>query len=346
MLLSFILALTALILVHEFGHFVVAKALGIEIEEFGIGFPPRLVTLGEWKGTRFTINAIPLGGFVRPKTTGEDPEAPDALRLATPPKRILTLLAGPLANLLLAVVLMSLIYLREGIPQEKPVYIQFVHPGSPAEQAGLQPGDELVTINDTTVESLTDAHDLIYANLGRPIRIAIRREGHLLTLTATPRKNPPPNQGALGVLLTTPSRPVSLPEAAWLGTRTTAYFTYLLAWVPVGLLQGQLEPGVVTLQGYRGMYEMYSQAVQTDQMIGNSPAGTFSLFFYVQLTISLALLNLLPIPALDGGRILMALGEWVTRRSLPLQWEYAINLIGFVLILFLLIGVNLREWLP
>ncbi len=346
MVLGFILALAALVLLHELGHFLAAKALGIEVEEFGLGLPPRLLTIGEWGGTRFTINLIPLGGFVRPKM-GATPEEPDALRRATPPKRIVTLLAGPFMNLLIGVLLLMVIYLRQGLPVPGTVNIESVLPGSPAAQAGLQPGDRLLAINGQPITDLSDAHDTIYAHLGEAITLEIERQGQRLTLQAVPRENPPPNEGALGVLLAPRFRSVSPPEALWLGMRDTVSYSYALLSLPVKILRGQVEPNTVRLEGYRGMYNMYTNAVQLDNVRGSrGPWGTYSLLFYLQITLSLGLLNLLPIPALDGGRILLALAEWVTRRSLPLKWEYAINLAGFGLVLFLLIAINLKEWIP
>src|SRR6266540_2728725 len=145
--LVFILAFGGMVLVHEFGHFIAARLCKIEVEEFGIGLPtPGAITLFTWQGTRFTLNWLPLGGFVRPK--GEnDPNVPGGLASSSPWKRLIVLFAGPLMNLLLAVVIYSIIFNRVGVPDTTKVLIASVSPESPAAAAGLKDGDILVSGN-------------------------------------------------------------------------------------------------------------------------------------------------------------------------------------------------------
>ncbi len=339
-MLLFIAAIASLILIHEFGHFLVAKLLGVEIEEFGIGFPPRIVTLFEWKGTRYTLNWIPLGGFVRPKGEG-DPDQPDALKLSPPPVRIAVLLAGPLMNLLAAVILLASIYALEGIPDTSRVVIYDVAPESPAATAGLQPGDLIRRIEDQPIHSLDDVHNVIQAHLGETLRVEVERDGQTLELHVYARPNPPEGQGAMGVVLTYPTAQAGPLTALRYGVQGTWEFTRMLATLPARLFQGG-QSGVQLL-GYRGMYEMYQQSRAADQE-GGSIANT--LFFFFQIALSLGLLNLIPLPALDGGRILLALGEWVARRRIPQRVEYLLNFVGFVLVVGLLALINLKEWLP
>src|SRR5512138_1924242 len=131
-LFIFLLALGGMIFVHELGHFIAARLAGIEVEEFGFGLPSKkLVTLFTWKGTEFTIHALPLGGFVRPK--GEnDPNVPGGLAAASPWKRLVVLFAGPMMNLLAAVVIYSIIFYRVGVPDTNRVLVASVTEGSPA----------------------------------------------------------------------------------------------------------------------------------------------------------------------------------------------------------------------
>src|SRR5512145_1309842 len=137
-LIIFMLALSGMIFVHELGHFIAARWAGIEVEEFGFGLPSyKLVTLFKWQGTEFTIHALPLGGFVRPK--GEnDPNVPGGLGAASPWKRLVVLFAGPLMNLLTAVIVFSLLIALEGIPVPGSVKIDSVGENSPALEAGLE----------------------------------------------------------------------------------------------------------------------------------------------------------------------------------------------------------------
>src|SRR5512142_2603298 len=139
----FILTFGGVVLIHEFGHFIAARISGIEVEEFGIGLPtPKALTLFTWKGTRFTLNWLPLGGFVRPK--GEnDPNVPGGLAAANPWKRLFVLFAGPVMNLLTAIVVFALLIGLEGMATSGPIKIAGISPDSPAEQAGLQPGDTI-----------------------------------------------------------------------------------------------------------------------------------------------------------------------------------------------------------
>ncbi len=128
---TFVAALAGLILIHEFGHYVAARMMKIEVEEFGLGFPPRLATLFTWGGTRFSLNWIPLGGFVRPK--GEnDPNIPGGLAAANPWKRLFVLFAGPFANLFVGILLFAMIYNQVGVPVTDQVQIQEVVPDTPA----------------------------------------------------------------------------------------------------------------------------------------------------------------------------------------------------------------------
>ena len=189
-ILQFVGAIAALIFIHELGHFVVARLVGVEIEEFGIGFPPRMVTLFEAGGTKFSLNWLPFGGFVRPK--GEnDPNVPGGLAAANPWARIAVLLAGPITNLLAGVILFGLIFIRVGVPTFGPVEILEVAPGSPAETAGLRSGDMITVINNIDIDNAGTLQENIYANLGSQIELTIDRGGETKVLSLVPRTNPP-----------------------------------------------------------------------------------------------------------------------------------------------------------
>ncbi len=349
-LLTFIAALAVMILLHELGHFLAARLMGIPIEEFGIGFPPRLFTLFEANGTRYTLNLIPLGGFVRPKVLndGQDGgDVVDALTVAPPLKQLVVAVAGPLMNLLIAVLLYALIFAHQGIPQMDKVAIVDVAPNSPAENAGLQPGDIIVAVNDTPITAPEVLHDQIYSHLGEPITLTFTRAGETHTVTLTPR-NPPPSSGAIGILMSHPLQPASLPTATLWGIRATWNDVVRIATLPVQLV---IQPNVqAQLLGYKGMYEMYQQFHAADvQAAQQDPQDAFpvnTLIFFIMVTVSLGVFNLLPLPALDGGRIAIAVVELATRRRLPVSVVNIVNLVGFIALLALLFLINVREWLP
>src|SRR3990170_7515336 len=162
-LLLFVLILGGMILGHEFGPFLMARARGVRVEEFGLGFPPRLLTLFSAGGTRFTLNLIPLGGFVRP--AGEDdPSVPGGLAGAPKRTRALVLLAGPGANILLGVLAFTAAY-KFAAPDPARVIVTQVAASSPAEAAGLQPGDLVIRFNDIEIDGFEKLRDATAAAL-------------------------------------------------------------------------------------------------------------------------------------------------------------------------------------
>ncbi|MEW5871321.1 MAG: M50 family metallopeptidase [Chloroflexota bacterium] len=330
-LLQFILGIAALIFLHELGHFLAARFFKVEVEEFGIGFPPRLVKLFEYNGTTYSLNWIPLGGFVRIK--GEnDPDVPGGLAAASPWVRLPILLAGPLTNLAVGVILATMLFYTLGDPIPEIVLVRYVNEESPAAAAGLQPGDQFLTVNSETISDMHQLIDLIDQNLDKPIQVSVLRGQEALTLTLTPRGQPPEGQGPMGVGLENPTRPISLLLAAQRGADMTYENIRGILLLPLRVLQGQVNPQESRLVGYKGMYDIY-QEIQNP------------LYFFMVISISLGVMNLLPIPALDGGRILFTLPEIVIRRRIPAEYENVIHMVGFVLLLLLLFYINLQDFI-
>lgn len=344
LLLQFIIALAALIIVHELGHFVAAKLCHIKVHEFGIGFPPRLARLFKIGETEFTINWIPLGGFVRP--AGEnDPSMPNGLAAASPWARLFVLASGPAMNLLAALVLYAIIFLQIGRPDLNVVEIMEVSAGSPAAQAGLQPGDTVLQVNGEPINSSEELRDLIYANLGKTLVVVYQRDGVQQTTTLVPR-DPPPADGAIGIAMGHPSLPINAPEAVWYGGRALYDQINTLVSFPGRLLRGEVSPDQGRLVGYKGMFDIYTEVREADASPESAlPAGVNTLSFFASISASLAILNLLPIPALDGGRILFTLPEILFRKRVPAVYENAINLIGLALLLLFVVYINLQDFL-
>lgn len=339
---QFVGAIAALIIVHEFGHFIVARFFNVEVEEFGLGFPPRIVTLFTAWGTKFSLNWIPLGGFVRPK--GEnDPNVPGGLAAANPWVRLAVLAAGPLSNLMLGVLLYAFIFTRIGMPVPTQVLVMDVAPGSPAEQAGLRPGDRILWVNEQEINSTQVLERSIRANVERPTTIIYERGGQVEEASLVPRSSPPPGEGAIGIIMGNPTRPINFYSAVPIGAVAVFDQSAAILSFPARILAGDVAPEDGRLVGFRGMFDIY-QDIRQGETPPTIPPIVNVLAFFATITISLGLLNMLPIPALDGGRIMFTLPEIILRRRIPPQYENAINLVSFMLLLLFLLYVNIQDF--
>lgn len=342
-ILEFIAVLAGLIVIHELGHFISARIFKVDVEEAGIGYPPRIVTLFERGGTKYSLNWLPFGGFVRLK--GEnDPNEPGSFAAANPWVRISILLAGPLMNMLTAVVIYTLIIILIGRPNTSKVQIVDISPNSPAEQVGMMPGDLILEINGEEIDSGDKLHELIYDNLGQPITITYERNGEITTLVTTPRENPPINEGAVGIVISNPTDPVNPIEAIPGGFVATYEHSKALLSFASDLLRGQVSSDEGRLLGFKGMYDIYEETRESEAVIGIPPIVNV-LVFIVNITISFGILNLLPIPALDGGRIMFVLPEILFRRRIPPKYENVVNFVSFALLLLLLLYINLQDFI-
>jgi regulator of sigma E protease len=268
---------------------------------------------------------------VRPK--GEnDPDEPGGLSAASPWKRLVVLFAGPVMNLLTGVLLGAVLIYNLGEPITNKVRVSFVAEDSPAMMAGLIPGDMVLAVNGETLDDITEMQDIISKNLGQPVSMLIQRGDNQMSLSVTPRLNPPEGQGPLGVGLDNPTRPISPIVALPRGAEVAFENARALVLMPIRMLNNQLSPIEGRVVGYKGMFDIYSRL----------PSRTL---FFMAISISLGVMNLLPIPALDGGRILMTLPEILFRKRIPPRFENAINLVGFALLIVLLIYVNLQDFI-
>jgi len=341
--LQFVLVLATLILCHELGHYLAAKVLGIAVEEFGIGFPPRITRLFRAWDTDFTLNWLPFGGFVRARGE-EDPDAPGGLYTAPAWKRILFYLAGPTMNLLIGVVLYIVIFLRLGAaPMSDKVLIVDIAPNSPAEAAGLQAGDLVLAMNGEPIHSIDRLVQVTQANLGKQVTMTVQRDTERVTVQVVPRPNPPEGEGAIGILLSNPLQEITAWQAVPLGIAATGVHLKMLLTLPAQLLQKQNQD--FRLLGYKGMYDLYQNAREADRQPDNPTSGINLLGFLVAITLSLAVLNLFPIPALDGGRILFTLPELFTGKRIPARFEIAVNFVGFMLLLLAMVYINLQDFI-
>lgn len=352
-LLVFIIVLSILVLVHEFGHFYVAKKSDMRVEEFGFGFPPRI--FGIKKGeTIYSVNWIPFGGFVR--VYGEGGEGKDDPRsFVSKPisQRAKVIVAGVVMNLLLAMVLLGLgnwMGLRIGLldnqisEQAKDVKIQILQiaSDSPAQAAGLRSLDEILALgfNGEFIkpEKIEDVQKFVKKYTGKEIQIKVLRNKKEITFNLTPRVNPPQGQGAIGISLAKTGI-ISYPwyEAIWRGIYDTIIMTANISIAFVILIKNLIiDSSLVSgVSGPIGIAVLSGQAA--------SLGIRYLLQFIALLSINLAILNIIPFPALDGGRLLLLLIEKIKGSSINKKTENFINAMGFALLIAFMVWITIKD---
>ena len=335
--LLFIVILLGLVVAHEFAHFATAKLFGVYVHEFGVGFPPR-IWAKRFGDTEYSINWLPIGGFVR--LMGEE-DASDPRSLAAHPRwqRFIILVSGAVTNLLLPVVLFAFAFT---IPHEESIgraVIQEVMVGSPAEAAGLQQGDIIHEIDGRNTQNVAEAGRYIRLNLGDETDIRVMRDGEFMTVSVTPRWGPPEGQGPTGILIAAQypfTETVSQMPWESLGNGVRATFDTLI------LARNEL---LGWFRGGRGPQVAGPVAIaQTTGEVARE-GGVPPLFeLAALLSINLGVLNLLPLPMLDGGRVMFLLLEVVRggRRIAP-EREALVHLVGFVLFMALAVVVTFAD---
>lgn len=330
-----VLVFSLMVLVHEMGHFVAAKKAGVKVEEFGLGYPPRLLTIAKRGGTEFTINAIPVGGFVR-MVGEEDPEEPNSLASKSRLVRALVLSAGSTMNIVLAIVLLSAVYMIGTLVPDETMPgagIYQVVPDSPAEEAALRAGDTIVAVDGQEVEDYEALQAYTHDHLGQQLSLTVVRNGAVLDpVEVTPRTDPPEGEGPMGVAvgpaLVTKSYPVW--EAIPRGIYETFLWMFAIFQWAVAVVRGLVAPEVA---GPIGIVQATSEAVR----YGLTDTLRFAAFLSTQLGI----INMLPFPALDGGRLVFVVLEVLRRgKRISPEKEGLVHVIGMVILLGLILVVS------
>lgn len=333
-LLTFFIILSILVLVHELGHFLAARRFKIKVEEFGFGYPPKILGFKKQE-TEYSLNLLPFGGFVR--LLGEDmPEGKASFANQKKRVKAVVLLAGVGMNFLLGILLFAGIYTKIGIP-EKVDYLRVtgVTDGSPAQAAGLRSGDKIIGFTDTQAF-------ISWVNENRGQEVVVRLDaGREVKLTPRLAEETPAGQGALGVGITDVDlvlypvwqRPfrgmVTGVKEAWLWGEEIVIG---LGKMVIGLIKGEAPKDVT---GPVGIYEISKNVAKEGIMA--------TLQFMAILSINLAILNLLPLPALDGGRLFFVVGEIITGRKLKPEWEQRIHLAGMLALIGLMILITIKD---
>ena len=346
-ILVFGIVLSILVFVHELGHFLVAKKLGIRVEEFGFGLPPRIwgKRFGE---TIYSVNWLPIGGFV--KLAGEDIEEFDKPLTSEEKRRYFfarskkeraaVLLAGVTMNFLLAVVIISFIFTQGVFVPTDRVHIEKVVANGPADAAGIKEKDVIVSFGGQKIKTSEDLIRITKERVEQPMDVVIERSGERVTLNVTPRRNPPKDEGPMGVVISNlEERKYAWYQAPFYGLMEALNISYQMI-VSLGTLLWRLltfQKLSADIAGPIGIAQATGQAVQYGVMAVLQLMGILSL--------NLAIINVLPIPALDGGRLLfVVLEKFIGKRVKP-QAERMAHQIGMIFLLALIGLVTINDLL-
>lgn len=352
-IIIFIIILSVLVFVHELGHFLLAKWNGIRVDEFAIGFPPRLfsVTRGE---TKYSINLLPLGGFV--KIFGENPDdestnGPDKERSFVNKGKLVqasVLIAGIVFNIIFAWVLFTGSYMAgvinvdtEGSGTGK-LFITEIVKGSPAEVAGVKPGDVVVSLSDSkgTLDKISPetVRTFIGASEGKEITMSVQRGSEFVDIRTKPTKDITKDNFAIGIAMAEVSEnKLPIHKAIWQGLKTTLIVVRETALGIVKFLWN-----VITLNAN---FKDVAGPVGIAGLVGEaSKFGLgYVLSFAALISINLAVINLIPFPALDGGRLLFVMIEAIIKRPINQKVANTFNMVGFVLLLTLMVFVTVSD---
>jgi regulator of sigma E protease len=367
-LISFVVVFSLMVFAHEFGHFIVAKKAGVRVREFGFGFPfgvdkPPSKRPLTWQvakdksGTAYTVNAIPFGGFVN---LGEnDPNDPTGLASFPKRVRLASLLAGPVMNVLLALVIFCIAALV-GYPDFLyGVGVVEVYEGSPAQEAGVQANDVILSIgnldlsgfpNDAeqTNKLVTTMVEMVANKSGQPLPMAIQRglgaDAQRIELTVTPRANTE-GQGKIGVGIGPVVVRLKRVQASFLGSlrygvEEVFYTLQLTVVMPIRVLQGLLPASAARTVGPMGIAALTGEAVQQSLQVD----WAYPILHLIGvLNVAIAITNLLPLPALDGGRIVFILLEAIRGKPISPEKEGLVHGIGLLLLLALLVVITIQD---
>lgn len=314
-----------LVILHEMGHMFAAKSVGIKVNQFAVGMGP--IIFKKQKGeTEYSIRLLPLGGFV--KLEGEDEDSFDerSFNSKSIPARILVLAAGSLMNLIFAILIIVLLFFLNGFPTN---VIGEIIQGNPAETAGLKAGDVIVAIEGTEVSSWEDVVNTIAETTGDKIQLKVERDQKIQTFVSDITKDEN-GRRLIGIM---PAKEYSVLRSITQGTKYAFMMIGVMLDFLVGIFRGQASTSDVV--GPVGIVHLVGEAARMGII--------YVLNFTAMISMNLAVINLLPFPALDGGRLILLVIQGITGKKIDPEKEGFIHFIGFVILIGLMILVTFRD---
>lgn len=342
--LTFIIVIGVLIFFHEMGHFIAAKRSDILVEEFALGFGPALISRKRGE-TRYSLRAFPLGGFCKmagemPEEKGEESEKylqaqKEGRCFFQKPawKRFVVVAMGPIMNFVLAALLFSLVFVFYGLPvaPAETTDIGEVIPGAPAAEAGLRAGDRIIEVEGQPVTEWDEMAGIIRQYPEQDLEIKVQRRDEVFSVVLQPEIQED-GRGAIGIYPDVVREPLSFLNSLWMGTIQTFEVIGALFLALRDMITGAAPAEV-------------GGPVRIAQMVGEAAevGMSYLLNFMGFISINLGIINLLPIPALDGGRLIFIIVEMVRRKSLDPEKEGLVHFIGFVFLLILIGIIIIRD---
>jgi len=354
MFLTIIIAFISLIgltVIHELGHFILAKRFGVKVEEFGIGYPPRLFgkKFGE---TIYSLNLLPFGAFV--KIYGEEGGIENYRSFSQKPiwQRMLIVLGGVLSFWIVSILLLSLVMglgaptaisdEENGSQRDAKIQIAAIASDSPAEKAGIKPGDTIkqLTINNQqlTINKVKEIQELTEKHKGEEVTLTLQRGKEIFDVSLVPRINPPSGEEAMGVaLVRTAIKSYPWWQSGWQGIKATFNLTLAVIEGWSGAIKNIVkgESSGVQLMGPVGIFSLFNQAGQM--------GVNYFLQFIAVISVYIALFNILPIPAVDGGKLLFLIIEAIRKKPISPKIEQNITTVFFALLIMMMIWVTIKD---
>ena len=332
-----------LILVHELGHFFAGRMVGIQPKEFSIGMGPVLFSK-ERKGIKYNLKALPIGGSCLFLGEDEDNKASGAFNNAPVWRRMVTIVAGPLMNFLLGVVLTTVLFMLIGLPQIQSVVKEFTDTGvfaevNPAREAGLQPGDRIVGIDgeywgDLDSESIiVNVKEAIAEGNGAPVEIMFERDGEIQSRAMTPLYSEQSQEYQIGIGFKDENVKIGFFQSIGYGFRTAVgAIGMMVSFLGQLIFRGQ---GAGDVLGPVGIVTEIGNAVRM--------GWEYVINLAIIISLNLGLINLIPFPALDGGRIALLIVEGIRRKPFDREKEGIFHLIGFAVLMLLMVLITYRD---
>jgi len=334
---SFVVVFTLIALTHEFGHLIWAKRAGIRVYELALGFGPRLYSFKK-NNTVYAINLFPILGYVKIAGEGESEEdlsCPEEEKFYSkkPVQKFKALVAGPLMNVLSAFFLLSLLFILVGVPAGVSNEIGSITKSSPAEIAGLKAGDRLLSIDGRVFKKTEEAIELIHQSAGKTLLLTVQRSQKKIQIKAIPKYNPKLKMALLGFSPKPIYKKVNPFLSLYYGLIQTASMVLVVLYIFWQLIIGAVS--VRDLAGPVGIAEITGKYAQS---------GIVALInFTAFLSVNIGVLNLLPIPALDGGRLVFVIIEFIRKKAVDPGFENKINYWGFLVLLAIMALITIND---